>query len=111
MAQGEYARGLDNQVDGIYSDGTSGGSRQPKRATEGAELKGLRDSALDILDREREIVAMFMDVSFRKVRARDEYGDEDWHALQREVALVVKKLAEKHAVEAWRRCVRSSLSN
>ena len=55
----------------------------------------LRDKHIQLIDR-------FYEVTERKVSLRDDYGEERWDALDREVSRVVLKIAEKEGVQGIR---------
>ena len=54
-----------------------------------------RARARNLLDTENTLVRRFCEIALRKVRMRDEYGDENWDALPGEIKLVSDKLLKK----------------
>ena len=50
----------------------------------------------EILATEADLLGKFLEVTLRKVTLRDEYGDENWGALDDEVERVIAKLQKKH---------------
>jgi restriction endonuclease Mrr len=51
--------------------------------------------AREILTEEAELLGKFLEVTLRKVTLRDEYGDENWKALDDEIERVIAKLKKK----------------
>ncbi len=48
---------------------------------------------------EGDLVQRFVEIAYRKVRIEDEYGDENWEALDREIDIVMGKLRDRHPTE------------
>ncbi len=72
-------------------------------AREEREAAGRRENvdaqrrvAEEIIFDEGALVRRFLEVAYRKVCARDEYGEEQWHALERELLVVLRKFAKKY---------------
>jgi hypothetical protein len=81
--------------------------RQQRQATQRNNIKAEADKATarvmehgaqrarEILTEEADLVGKFLEVTLRKVTLRDEYGDENWKALDDELERVIGKLKKK----------------
>ncbi len=47
-----------------------------------------------------ELIEQFNDVAYRKVTIIDSYGEESWDALEKEIDLVVEKIARKEGIDS-----------
>lgn len=58
-----------------------------------------------IADRNKDLIAKFLDIAERKVSIIDDYGDENWAALPEEIEVCMKKIAEREGLlplwEPW----------
>lgn len=61
-----------------------------------------RAMAREAIDGEPELLRKFLEITYRKVTLRDEYGDENWDALDGEAKRVIAKLKSKQAfLQRW----------
>ncbi len=67
-----------------------------ERAERRAKIVGQEQIAERILAAESALVEKFCEVAYRKVARRDEYGEEQWDVLERELLVVLRKLAKKY---------------
>jgi HJR/Mrr/RecB family endonuclease len=58
-------------------------------------FEGLAEGLTVLQNKYATLISQFYEVAERKVSLRDEYGDERWDALDKEVDVVIKKIAQK----------------
>jgi restriction endonuclease Mrr len=67
-----------------------------RRANEASEVE---TKGRDLIARYTDIVNKFLDIAERKVSVFDEYGDEQWHRLPREVDACILKIATREGID------------
>ena len=75
-----------------------------KRQKEQAEieLKGRR-----LFEKNKDMINRFFEIAYRKVTTVDEYGDENWKALEKELLVVIHKIAEKEGYSSHMKSIKS----
>jgi hypothetical protein len=68
-------------------------NRQREMAEKAEEQSA--NSALELAERHTDLVNRFLSIAERKVSTLDEYGDENWKDLDKEVFRCIEKIAEK----------------
>lgn len=70
-----------------------------KQQADGEEKRRRTEEIVgEVIDRYSEIVQRFLSIAERAVSTLDEYGDENWNALDREIFRCIEKIAER---EKW----------
>lgn len=61
--------------------------------------EAIAKSRQKILDRNRDLVGKFLEIAERKVSIIDDYGDENWEVLPKEVSACLKKISQREKVD------------
>jgi hypothetical protein len=56
-----------------------------------------------LIDKYPDVIDSFFRIAERRVTVLDEYGDENWKAVDREIERCIDKLATREVGEDWRR--------
>jgi len=70
--------------------------------------KKIRDSFINLKNKYADLIQKFFDVTERKVSILDNYGDENWDELPKQINLVINKIAKRegytdHNLKEWRK--------
>jgi hypothetical protein len=64
---------------------------------ENSRQESIANERHKLLERSRDLIDKFLEIAERKVSVFDEYGDENWDALPKEIELCIKKISERES--------------